>query len=160
MDTRSLHDLRASRYVRLRSFRPDGTPVDAPIWFVVDGSALVFRTKVGPKSRRLAVRPEVELTVCDYRGRIAPGAPTVTGHAVVLSGAEAERANRLLHQRYGWQWNVVPLIKIPGVTNVHRKLSLRDKLLRTRHRALWPDSVIVRVDGLERPVAEKVAGTS
>jgi hypothetical protein len=37
------------------------------------------------------------------------------------------------------------MIPIPGVTNVHRDLSVRDKLRRTRTRSLWPDSVIVRV---------------
>jgi hypothetical protein len=41
---------------------------------------------------------------------------------------------------------VVPLIKIPGVTNVHVGLSLREKLRRARDRNLWPDSAIVRID--------------
>jgi hypothetical protein len=50
-----------------------------------------------------------------------------------------------LHRRYGWQWNVVPLIKIPGVTNVHASLSLRERLRRARGRKVWPDSAIVRI---------------
>ena len=61
----------------------------------------------GPKTRRLTTRPEVELTVCDYRGRVPPGATTVAGRATILSGAAAEGANRILHDRYGWQWNMV-----------------------------------------------------
>ncbi len=69
----------------------------------------------------------------------------LAGRATILSGADAERANRLLHRRYGWQWNIVPLLKIPGVTNVHRDLCLREKLRRARDRGVWPDSVIVRV---------------
>lgn len=68
------------------------------------------------------------------------------GRATILSGAEAERANRLLRKRYGWQWNIVPLIKVPGVTNVHQDLCVREKLRRARVRHVWPDSVIVRVD--------------
>jgi PPOX class probable F420-dependent enzyme len=146
MHTRALDGLSTARYALLRSFRSDGTPVDTPIWFGHDGDALVFRTKAGPKTRRLASNPDVELTACDYRGRVRRGATTVSGRATVLSGDEAERANRLLHQRYGWQWNIVPLIKVPGVTNVHRNLSVREKLRHARHRAVWPDSVIVRVD--------------
>lgn len=74
------------------------------------------------------------------------GAPTVAGRATLLSGADAERANRILHQRYGWQWNIVPLIKVPGVINVHRDLGRREKLRRARDRGVWPDSVIVRVE--------------
>lgn len=142
-------ELAESRYALLRSFRRDGTPVDTPIWFAVDDGGLLFRTKVGPKTRRLAARRDVELAACDYRGRLRPGAAEaswVTGHATVLSGAEAERANRVLHRRYGWQWNIVPLIKVPGVTNVHQNLCAREKLRRARDRGVWPDSVIVRVE--------------
>ncbi|UXA04274.1 PPOX class F420-dependent oxidoreductase [Mycobacterium sp. SMC-2] len=146
MHTHSLTDLSTARYALLRSFRRDGTPVDTPIWFGLDGEALLFRTKVGPKTKRLATRRDVELTACDYRGRVRPGATTLAGRATVLSGADAERANRLLHRRYGWRWNVVPLIKVPGVTNVHQDLCVREKLRRARDRGVWADSVIVRVD--------------
>ncbi|HEX5255725.1 MAG TPA: PPOX class F420-dependent oxidoreductase [Mycobacterium sp.] len=139
-------ELRGSRYARLRSFRHDGTPVDTPIWFAFDGNGLLFRTKVGPKTRRLAVRRDVELAPCDYRGQLRHGTTTVAGRATVLSGAEAARANRVLHRRYGWQWNIVPLIKVPGVTNVHRDLCAGEKLRRARDRGVWPGSVIVRVE--------------
>lgn len=138
--------LGTTRYAMLRSFRRDGTPADTPIWFAYDGDALLFRTKVGPKTKRLTARPDVELAPCDYRGRITAGAPTLTGRATVLADADAENGNRLLHQRYGWQWNIVPLLKIPGVTNVHSSLPLREKLRRARDRSLWADSAIVRVE--------------
>ncbi|OBJ70663.1 PPOX class F420-dependent oxidoreductase [Mycobacterium sp. 1274756.6] len=146
MTKQTLSDLRDARYVLLRTFRGDGAPVDTPIWFGVDGDALLFRTKIGPKTKRLTARPRVEFTVCDYKGRARRGAPRLTGRATILAGAEAERANRLLHQRYGWQWNIVPLIKIPGVTNVHQDLSIRDRLRYAADRTVWPDSAIVRVD--------------
>ena len=142
----TLHELGATKYAMLRSYRRDGTPVDTPIWFGLDGDALLFRTKVGPKTRRLMSRPDVELIACDYRGRVRPGAAAVAGHATILSGATAERGNRLLHRRYGWQWNIVPLLKIPGVTNVHRDLPLQEKFRRARDRGVWPDSAIVRVE--------------
>ncbi|WP_374021639.1 PPOX class F420-dependent oxidoreductase [Mycobacterium sp. HNNTM2301] len=146
MHTHSLDALGGARYALLRSFRRDGTPVDTPIWFGLDGSALLFRTKRGPKTTRLTARRDVELTACDYRGRVRPGATTVAGRATILSGVDAERANRILHRRYGWQWNIVPLIKVPGVTNVHEDLCLREKVRRARDRGVWPDSVIVRVE--------------
>ncbi|OBJ11905.1 PPOX class F420-dependent enzyme [Mycobacterium sp. 1165196.3] len=139
-------ELSESRYALLRSFRRDGSPVDTPIWFAFDDGGLLFRTKVGPKTRRLAARRDVELAACDYRGRPRQGATTVAGRATVLSGAEAERANHVLHRRYGWQWNIVPLIKVPGVTNVHQDLCAREKLRRARDRGVWPGSVIVRVE--------------
>jgi PPOX class probable F420-dependent enzyme len=141
----TLDDLRRSRYALLRSHRRDGTAVDTPIWFVLDGQALFFRTKIGPKTRRLTGHPEVELSICDHRGRVT-GSARFSGRATILGDAEAQRINRALRARYGWQWNIVPLLKIPGVTNVHRDLPLREKLRRARNRDLWPDSAIVRID--------------
>ena len=146
MHQHSFAELSPARYARLRSFRRDGACVDTPIWFALDGDGLLFRTKVGPKTRRLSARSDVELAACDHRGRLRPGAMTVAGRATILSGAAAERANRLLHERYGWQWNIVPLIKVPGVTNVHQNLCIREKVRRARDRGVWADSVIVRVD--------------
>ncbi|WP_395311851.1 PPOX class F420-dependent oxidoreductase [Mycobacterium sp. AMU20-3851] len=143
MDT-ELAALSRSRYAMLRTHRRDGTPVDTPIWFVADGRTVLFRTKIGPKTRRLQVRADVELTACDHRGNCV--GDTVGGRARLLSGSDATRANTLLHNRYGWQWNILPLLKIPGVTNVHRDLPLREKLRRARHRDVWPDSAIVAVD--------------
>lgn len=137
-----LHD---TRYALLRSFRRDGSAVDTPIWFALDGDTVVFRTKIGPKTRRVALRPDVVLVPCDYRGRRRPSAAPVAGHATILSGDEAEAANRILRARYGWQWTVIPMIRVPGVTNVHRDLPLREKLRRVRSRTLWPDSAIVAV---------------
>ena len=141
-----LGELSTARYAMLRTYRQDGTAVDTPIWFDVQEDAVVFRTKIGPKTKRLAARPDVELTACDYRGQLDNDAKTFTGQATILAGIEAEEANRALHRRYGWQWNIVPLLKIPGVTNVHRGLPLREKLRRARDRNVWPDSAIVRID--------------
>src|SRR5689334_20888068 len=95
-----LTELRRARYAMLRTYRRDGAGVDTPIWFDVDECSVVFRTKVGPKTKRLTARPDVELTACDYRGRVRPGARTLTGRSTVLSGAEAWEANRRLHRRY------------------------------------------------------------
>jgi uncharacterized protein len=146
MHTTSLNELSAARYVLLRSFRRDGTPVDTPMWFALDEGALLFRTGIGPKTKRLERHPDVELTLCNYRGRVRPDATPVKGRATILSGADAARADGLLHARYGWQYNTIPLIRIPGVTQGHRELSLREKLRRARSRQVWPDSALVRVD--------------
>jgi PPOX class probable F420-dependent enzyme len=82
---------------------------------------------------------------CDHLGRYADGTPRVAGRAAILDGAAAESANRALHRRYGWQYNVIPMLKLPGVKNVHSDLSLREKLRRATSRSVWPDSAIVEV---------------
>ncbi|MCV7179898.1 PPOX class F420-dependent oxidoreductase [Mycolicibacterium sphagni] len=141
-----MDSLRASRYAQLRTYRPDGRPVDTPIWFDLDGNTLVFRTKIGPKTKRITNNPAVELRVCDYKGRVPDAAPAVTGRASVLSGEEAEHGNRRLRARYGWQYNLVPLLHLPGVKNVDAGLPWREKWARLRNPNVWPESAIVRVD--------------
>jgi uncharacterized protein len=159
--THVLADLSGTRYVQLRTYRRDGRAVDTPMWFVLDGTTLIFRTKEGPKTRRIAANPNVELWPCDYRGRYAAGTPTVHGEATILSGAAADVANRALHERYGWQYNVVPLLKLPGVKNVDHTLPLREKLRRATTKSVWPDSAIVEVklsiDGAKNVAQESVS---
>lgn len=133
-----------SRYAMLRTYRRDGTPADTPMWFLLDGRTVLMRTKIGPKTRRLQARADVALATCDHLGRgIGVFLP---GRARLLSGTAAEQANAALHRRYGWQWNIVPLLKMPGVTNVHRDLPLGEKLRRATQHGLWPDSAIVAID--------------
>jgi PPOX class probable F420-dependent enzyme len=139
-------ELRRARYASLRTYRRDGTPVDTPIWFTMDGATLVFRTKIGPKTNRLTHDPRAELRACDHRGRLTGTETTFRGHATILSGTEAASANDSLRRRYGWQYNLVPLVKIPGVTNVDSALPLREKLRRVRDRGVWDGSALVRVD--------------
>jgi len=141
----ALSSLSATRYVQLRTYRRDGSAVDTPIWFVLDGDVLVFRTKQGPKTRRIAANPNVELWPCDARGRYPAGLPTVRGRATIVDGPAADAGNTALHRRYGWQHNVVPLLRLPGVKNVHQTLPLREKLRRATTNDLWPDSAIVEV---------------
>jgi uncharacterized protein len=144
-DDTLLHKLASSRYAQLRTRRRDGSAVDTPIWFRLDGDTLVFRTKIGPKTRRITADPRVELWPCDYRGRYADDPATVAGAASILDGDAAESADRELHRRYGWQYNLVPLLKVPGVKNVDHDLGLREKLRRVTTNELWPDSAIVEV---------------
>jgi uncharacterized protein len=141
-----MESLRTSRYAQLRTYRRDGRPVDTPIWFHLDGTMLVFRTKIGPKTKRIERDPRVELRVCDYKGRVPDNAPVMAGKATVLDGEDDERGNRQLKARYGWQYNLVPLLRLPGVTNVDASLPWREKWARLRNPNVWPESAIVRVD--------------
>jgi uncharacterized protein len=95
--TRTLHELGRARYALLRTYRRDGTPVDTPIWFHQDATTLVFRTKIGPKTKRLAAHPRVELRACDHRGRVRqPSAARAIRLAVQRRSAAADPRR---HQR-------------------------------------------------------------
>jgi PPOX class probable F420-dependent enzyme len=134
------------RYVLLRTFRRDGTGVDTPLWFAFVGDDLVARSATASaKVRRIAANPEVELRPCDWRGRARDGAAW-SGRAAVLDRAAGVAAERSLRERYGWQWNIVPMIPVPGVTNGHGDLGLRERIDHARARELWEASSIIRVE--------------
>jgi PPOX class probable F420-dependent enzyme len=154
-----LEALASSRYAQLRTYRRDGSAVDTPMWFHIDGDTLVFRTKIGPKTRRIAANPLVEMWPCDYRGRYADGTPTITGQASILSGPAADAANQAMQKRYGWQYNVAPLLKLPGVKNVHHDLTLREKFRRATTKEIWPDSAIVEVKFTPADARTAASGT-
>jgi glyoxylase-like metal-dependent hydrolase (beta-lactamase superfamily II) len=64
----------------------------------MDGRQVVFRTKVGPKTKRLAERDDLELAACDYRGRIRPGTAQLAGQAGHTPGS----VGVLAHTLRGW----------------------------------------------------------
>jgi PPOX class probable F420-dependent enzyme len=74
-----LSALNGARYALLRTYQRDGTAVDTPIWFDIQAGSAVFRTKIGPKTKRLAACPDVELIACDHRGRVRRDANSVAG---------------------------------------------------------------------------------
>lgn len=139
-------DAARSPYLLLRTFRADGSGVDTPIWFVIEGTALWFRTATASaKVRRLTRRPDVELRLCDWRGTVRSDA-VLRGAARLAGEDEIRHGYRLLAERYGWQWNVVPMLRIPGVRNGHQGLSWRARLAHMRARDLWEGSSIIRVE--------------
>lgn len=137
--------LASHRYVLVRSFRRDGTGVDTPLWFAFVGDDLIARSNASTaKIRRIIANPQVELRPCDWRGHAVDG-PVWSGRAEVLGRADGVALEHHLHTRYGWQWNIVPMIPMPGVNNGHGDLNLRKRLAHARARELWIDSCIIRV---------------
>lgn len=88
---------------------------------------------------------------CDWQGDPVDGAAEIDCTAVVLDGDAAEEANTALHRRYGWRWNVIPMVPVPGVAQAKHGLSIRGRLRMMRHRRLWPTSVIVRCEPTGAP---------
>lgn len=111
--TASLVTLGDERLVSLRTYRPTGEPVEAPVWVVRDGDALVaYTTRASGKVTRIRQGSEVELRACDRRGRVEPGTPSVTATAEVDESPEAiQRTERLLRIKYGWQFAGLRLMR-------------------------------------------------
>lgn len=100
-------EIARSKHVSLTTYRKDGTAVATPVWQVTHGGEMfmVSEAKAG-KVKRLRNNPRVHVTVCDVRGRIAPGAASADGTARLLDDegtatARAHLARRFVMSRVG-----------------------------------------------------------
>lgn len=110
----------SSRYVRLTTFRRDGTPVATPVWPVVDrteaggrdGDLLVTTGAETGKATRLRHTPRVLVAPCDARGRVAPGTNELEAVAEVLTDtATYRRARALLVRQHPFLARAVALVR-------------------------------------------------
>jgi PPOX class probable F420-dependent enzyme len=92
-----------AKYVNLRSWKRDGSPVDTPVWFaIVDGRVVIFTDGTSYKVKRIRRNSKVELARCDARGGLR--GPWLPGQARVLE-TESEliaRSYAALNAKYGW----------------------------------------------------------
>ena len=146
-----LSALDATRYASLRTFRLDGSWMETPIWFARELDHLYLRTgEATAKIRRIRRDSRVELRPCDYRGRYASDAPVVLGTAAICDEEEQRRGEACLKKRYRWQWNVIPMIPLPGLSNPHPDLTLKERITRARSKDPLPGTCVVRIDVTDR----------
>jgi PPOX class probable F420-dependent enzyme len=104
----ALDILGQSKYIRLTTFRRDGTPVPTPVWQVRDGDRLLVITDgTTGKVKRLRHTPRVLIAVSDQRGRVKPGVQDVEGTAEMITDVpELDRLAVLLKNKYGLMFTV------------------------------------------------------
>ena len=103
-------------FSRLTTFKRDGARKSVPIWQAVGGDRIYMFTEAGSwKVKRLRRNPRIEITSCDWRGKL-DGSPTWNGSArIVDSPADIAKAYEALDAKYGWQkWLTDVLSKIAG----------------------------------------------
>jgi PPOX class probable F420-dependent enzyme len=90
-----------SKQVSLTTYRRDGTAVRTPVWHVTRGDEMIIVTEADTwKVKRIRNNSHVQVTVCDIRGRVAPGAPSAEGTARLLDDAGTEAGRALLARKY------------------------------------------------------------
>lgn len=108
-----LLDLAAEKYVRLTTFKRDGTPVGSPVWLaVVDGAMVVITGSDTGKVKRLRHTPRVTVAASDPQGRVRAGAPEYEGRAELVEDPAAARAiGKAVVRRYPVLGRVLPLLE-------------------------------------------------
>ncbi|WP_345495517.1 PPOX class F420-dependent oxidoreductase [Nocardia callitridis] len=95
------NELSNAKYVRLTTFKKDGSSVGTPVWVAPDGDRMLIWTNPNSwKVKRIRRNPEVTVQVCDNRGRTDGGA-VLTGTAEVLDAEGTERTRGIVARKYG-----------------------------------------------------------
>jgi PPOX class probable F420-dependent enzyme len=112
-----LAQVREAKTIMLTTFKRDGTPIGTPVSIAFDGDRAFFRSyDKAWKTRRLRRNPQVEVAPSTLRGR--PVGPSVTAHATLLDGEQADVAARALARRH-------PILQGVLVPTAHRVLRYR-----------------------------------
>jgi hypothetical protein len=99
MNSGKFAPLSDAKYVRLTTFRRDGTSVATPVHFVVDEGVGYFRTwDVAGKAKRLRNNPSVEVVKSTARGK--PRGISIEAQAMLLKDGASERAAQLIEQKH------------------------------------------------------------
>jgi PPOX class probable F420-dependent enzyme len=100
MNDSKLSALANEKYISLETYRKDGTPVLTPVWFAQDGDDLyVYSLADAGKIKRIRHTFAVRIAPCTARGGIK--GEWIRGTARIVDQDEAERAHKLLDQKYG-----------------------------------------------------------
>ena len=106
------------KYLRLTTFRRNGSPVATPVWAVaLDGGEVGFYTSSGSgKAKRLAHTSRVLVQPSDSRGKPRAGTSEVQATARVVTGPELEEIRRRVVAKYGFMTKVTKLLaKLGGI---------------------------------------------
>ena len=106
------------KYIRVTTFKKDGTAVSTPTWVVaLDGGKIGFYTSsTSGKAKRLRNDPKVVVQPSDSRGRAKPDTSPIEGTATVVTGSERDAIYEKVVAKYGFMTNVTRLLaKVGGV---------------------------------------------
>ena len=96
-----IDEIGRSRHVSLVTYRRDGTGVATPVWHVTEGNELFVVSEAKAwKVKRVRNTGRAQVTVCDLRGRVKPGAAMAEGPARLLDEAETAVVRKKLARRY------------------------------------------------------------
>lgn len=100
MSSEKLAQFANQKYLSLESYKKDGTPVATPLWFAQEGGVFyIYSLANAWKVKRIRNNPRVRIAPCDLRGNLK--GEWVDAAARILDQTEAEKAHRLLNQKYG-----------------------------------------------------------
>lgn len=97
------------KYVAFTTYRKNGEAKSLPVWIADLGDGTVGFTTASSsyKAKRLANDPRVLLQPSDSKGNVKAGTESVSGTAVLATGAEFDRIRAIVKKKYGFQYTMI-----------------------------------------------------
>jgi uncharacterized protein len=87
------------KYLRLTTYKRDGTEVATPVWFVEEGGKLLVQTDSGSgKVKRIRANPTVKVALSNGMGHLRGG--QAQARAEVLDARETAHIEALIRRKY------------------------------------------------------------
>lgn len=102
----------SEKYVRLTTYKKDGTAKELPVWIADLGDGTVgFTTSSSSfKVKRMRNNSKVLLQPSDSKGKVTAGSEAVAGTAELKTGADFELVEGVVKKKYGVQYTGIKLV--------------------------------------------------
>ncbi len=98
------------KHLAIESYRKSGEAVRTPVWFIEKDGTLFVRTDGDTgKAKRIRGNPRIRIAPCTMRGK--PKGDWINAEAQFAGEEEAEKAYKLLKEKYGMQYRLIRFIE-------------------------------------------------
>ena len=115
------------KYLSLETYKRDNTPVQTPVWFVIDNDQLYITTKeTTGKVKRLRNNQNARIAVCSMKGDIKSNWVDV-GLEKILEESNVEKIVKLRKKKYGFSARLVSMFTSQKGKTMAYSIQVRDE---------------------------------
>ena len=115
------------KYLSLETYKRDNTPVQTPVWFVIDNDQLYITTKeTTGKVKRLRNNQNARIAVCSMKGDIKSNWVDV-GLEKIPEESNVEKIVKLRKKKYGFSARLVSMFTSQKGKTMAYSIQVRDE---------------------------------
>ena len=114
------------KYLSLETYKRDNTPIQTPVWFVIDNDQLYITTKeTTGKVKRLRNNQNARIAVCSMKGDIKSNWVDV-GLEKISEESNVEKIVKLRKKKYGFSARLVSMFTSQKGKTMAYSIEVRD----------------------------------
>ena len=115
------------KYLSLETYKRDNTPVQTPVWFVIDNDQLYITTKeTTGKVKRLRNNQNARIAVCSMKGDIKSNWVDV-GLEKIPEESNVEKIVKLRKKKYGFSARLISMFTSQKGKTIAYSIVVRDE---------------------------------